>query len=705
MILTDFTFIFRWWGIFFILGIIFLSLTTLIFKNFFDRGYIFSKIFGVLLISFVIWILASLHLISFQNNFILLISFIIFIAINLYISQKQKIINLVKTSWKIFLLEEVLFTIGLITWSFIKGFDPSVHSLEKFMDFGFINSILRTEYFPPKDIWLAPHTINYYYFGHLVTAVLFKLSYIKPEVSYNLMVASLFALTLSASFSISSNIFFLVEKNIKKVILAGLLGAFLVTMSGNLHTIYTFFENYPTDNPVPPGFLSLSLETPYWYPNATRFIPNTIHEFPLYSFVVSDLHGHVLGIPIVLTLIALLVNIFIQEKIKLYYYILLGFTIALAVMTNTLDGPIYLMFISLIIFFKTLKDFPLSRSFAETLKALIIITFSAYIFSLPFWLNFKPFASSIGVLCAPEFLTNLRTIGPFLFEANHCERSPFWMLIIIYGFFFFTALGFIVFILNKLKRSNNLKLSDYFILVFILFGITTIFIPEFIYLKDIYPAHYRANTVFKFGFQAFIILSIVSSYILARIFLADKWHHYKIPYTVFISSCLILVSIYPYFAITSYYGHLKNYKGLDGLNYMKDSYPEDLQTIKWLNQNVKGQPIILEGVGQSYSDYARISANTGLPTVIGWPVHEWLWRGSPDEGTKRSEEVKIIYETDDINIAQELLKKYNVSYIVIGDLERQKYLGIKEEKFYSLGDVVFQQGNTIVLKIFGIIQL
>lgn len=699
LILTDFGLIFRWWMSLFVLGIIFLPLTALIFNKFFDKGYIFSKIFAALSISFTVWILASLPVTSFQNPLILIVILSVFLTINALILSYQKNIKILKDNWKIFLFEEVLFTSGLIAWSYIKGFDPSIHTLEKFMDFGFINSILRTEYFPPKDLWFAPHTINYYYFGHLITAVLIKLSNIRPEVSYNLMVTTLFALTFTASFSISANLFHIFTKSIgKKVIITGLLGAFLVSLSGNLHTIYTFFESYPVDNPVPPGLLKLSFDTPYWYPNATRFIPNTIHEFPLYSFVVSDLHGHVLGIPIVLLIIALLVNIFIQAKTKLYHYILLGFTIALSIITNTLDGLIYLMLATLVIFFKMLKESSTLKSAIETIKILTIIISSAYIFSLPFWLNFKPFASSIGVLCAPDFLTNIGKLGPFLFEVDHCQRSPIWMLIIIYGFFLLLCLGFLAFLLNHLKKSSYLENSDYLILIFILFGIITIFIPEFIYLKDIYPGHYRANTVFKFGFQAFIVLSLICSYILARLFLVKKITLSKIPFAIFVLACLILVSIYPYFAIGAYYNHLQNYKGLDGLIYLKDTYPGDLQAIKWFNQNITGQPVILEGVGQSYSDYARISSNTGLPTVMGWPVHEWLWRGSPGEGTKREIDVKTIYETDDINIAQELLKKYNVSYVVIGDLERQKYLEINEDKFYGLGDVVFDQKNTFIFK-------
>ena len=92
-----------------------------------------------------------------------------------------------------------------------------------------------------------------------------------------------------------------------RIFLGGILTALLLTFAGNLHTIYAFFKPYVNENPVPFWQLPFSPETfpnSYWYPNATRFIHNTIHEFPLYSFVVSDLHGHVLDIPFVLLTIA-----------------------------------------------------------------------------------------------------------------------------------------------------------------------------------------------------------------------------------------------------------------------------------------------------------------------------------------------------------------------------------------------------------------
>ena len=88
------------------------------------------------------------------------------------------------------------------------------------MDYGFVNSILKTTYFPAKDMWFTPFSINYYYFGHFVTALLTKLSLLSSNYTYNLMIASIAALTFSSSFSIAINLYNNVaKKNIFSVFL------------------------------------------------------------------------------------------------------------------------------------------------------------------------------------------------------------------------------------------------------------------------------------------------------------------------------------------------------------------------------------------------------------------------------------------------------------------------------------------------------
>jgi uncharacterized membrane protein len=132
---------------------------------------------------------------------------------------------------------------------------------------------------------------------------------------------------------------------------------------------------------------------------------------------------------------------------------------------------------------------------------------------------------------------------------------------------------------------------------------------------------------------------------------------------------------------------------------MMEQYPSDYASIMWLKSQ-SSSSVIVEADGDSYTDYARFSAFTGLPTIVGWPVHEWLWRGSYDVVAPRREEVRQIYESDDPDITREILGKYKVQYVVVGVLERQKYTSLREDKIALLGERVFSEGETNIYKMY-----
>ncbi len=699
MVSSDLFFILRWWAIFFLVGITFLPLTVRVFNSFIDRGYVFSKIIGISVLSYSIYILGSFHLLKFTQANILLVA-VFWLVANLTIIYKRNIIQ--SLNYKLLFFEEVLFFAGLLLWSYVRSFSPDINGLEKFMDFGFINSILRSEYFPPKDMWLSPFSINYYYFGHLITATLTKISNIPSYITFNLMLATIFAFTFTMSFSIGIN---LVEKlkkfSLRKTVILGILFAYTVTFSGNLQPIYSLFGSYKGGEFAPPLWtLTFSPQTfpnSYWYPNATRFIHHTIHEFPAYSFVVSDLHGHVLSIPIVLTLIALAFILFIERKIKTSLLLLSSFLLSIAYMTNAWDALIYLGLFSVIIFILRLTT---ENEKVRSLKFILILLIGFFLFSFVFNRNFSPFASGIGLICSPQFLIDIGKLGPFIFEKAQCEHSPIWQLLILYGFFIFMLISFLLFL-----RKRKLLVSDIFVLIISLFSLFLIVVPEFIYLKDIYSSYFRANTMFKLSYQAFIMFSLANIYIFIRIGADFKSRKLKIkskllffPF-IFLSIGLFLISFsYPYFAIPSGYGNLTKYQGLDGLKYLKESKPDDYQAIIWINNNISNQPVILEAQGDSYTDYGRISANTGLPTVLGWTVHEWLWRGSYDVPASRFDPIKALYETDEAYTAKNIIDKYNIEYIYIGELENEKYK-VSEEKFKRLGKIIFANGKTNIYKL------
>jgi uncharacterized membrane protein len=579
------------------------------------------------------------------------------------------------------------------------------------------------------DIWFSGNNpINYYYFGHLAGATLIKLTNIKPSIGYNLLLATVFGLAITQVFSLVSNIINLSGSRIKygmtlRLIFFGLLGSFIVNLGGNLHTIYLFTTGYPNENPVPFWqILSGFNPAKYWYPNATRFIPFTIHEFPSYSWVVADLHGHVFDIPFVLLTLAILFVMFVQQNTQnkhlsknskfqvpsskqfsnfktqisklltpnysLLTTIFLGFLTAIHYMTNAFDGPIYLL-LSLVIFFVL---FRLTLKFFFSAAFLIS---SFLIFSLPFSYHFKPFVAGIGVNCGSELFSSIGKIGPFLFEKGNCQLSPLWMLFVLWGFFW---ISFVLFVIaSRVKRGEAIsfmksKINSFIFLLFS-FGTFLIIIPEFFYIKDIYPAHFRANTMFKLGYQAFIMMAIAATYVFFRIKTIKKSFLSLLLTTIYLL-LTILVLIYPFFSIPSYYGPLNRPVDLDGANWLTTAYPEDKEIIDFLNKNVKDQPTILEAQGDSYTDYERISAMTGLPTVAGWWVHEWLWRGTSEAVGQRIPDIATLYQSADINKTKALIRKYQIKYIVVSKMEKQKYPQLKEDKFLTLGELIFRSSNS-----------
>ncbi len=732
MYFSDSIAILQWWLVLFLLGAAFLPFTMRLFSPFFDKGYLFSRILGASLVAYAVFVLGILHLAPFTVPTISITAILLACILFFLSKQKREFIFYLKKLWLIFAIEELLFITVLFIWAYIHSFNPAIHGLEKFMDFGFVNSILRSKYFPPKDMWFTPYTINYYYFGHLVTAMLTKLSNLPSYITFNLMLSTIVATCFSLTFSLGANLYYHLNGakvlGKTKLIGSGILTACLVTLAGNLHILYAFFAPYNANHPVPLWqlpFRPFTFPNNYWYPDATRFIYHTIHEFPIYSWTVADLHGHVLDIPFVLITIAflfalLLTQTSLENEKKIHIgqtfqipplsLLIIGFFLAIMYMTNAWDGAIYWLLAMMIILYIQWRRRLLYKKATrwyiawgrDFFLSLLIITAGLFFFSTPynFFFDASVYSRGIGVICAPDFLIKIGRIGPFLFEPNHCQRSYWWELLTLYGFFLFFMISFVFFLLRSKKRM----ITDIFIILLMILATFLIFVPEFFYLKDIYLTYYRANTMFKLVFQAFILLSISSAYVIVRITLDLPYQRIKgkIVTSIFLFITFILVSLvmtYPFLAVNAYYNNFKNYQGLNGIKYLKTLYPDDYAAIKWLNKNIKGQPVILEAQGDSYTDYARISANTGLPTVLGWTVHEWLWRGSYSIPAPRIIDVKTIYETTNLQTAKALLAKYHVRYVYVGTLEFQKYPNLDEQKFAKLGHIVYQHGITRIYKI------
>lgn len=673
---TDFNFIFLWWLIYFLFGLLSLPLAFSIFRSFWDKGYIFSRTISIVTLTYILFVLGVFKVVPFTFNSIYCLVGLAIIANVLYLSKNGKyhiFCGVLRQKWKIFLFQEIIFFIVLAVWSYVRGFAPDIEGLEKYMDWGFVNSALRSEYFPPVDMWFSGLPINYYYFGQLIIAVITKVSGLDSAITYNLAIASTCAMVFTSTFSLASNIIGGLAKHIslKHIIIGGFVSAIILTFGGNLHPLYKISRNV-----IVGGLSPQTAVNQYWYPDATRFIgfdpdvqDKTIHEFPLYSFVVADLHGHMNGIPIVLLFVSILFLFFNTQPrpttVNWKLVVPLGFLLSLAFMTNAWDFAVYgLLF--------AVSFFLWSRSIVSTFTHGIFVIFFWYLFTLPFNLNFIPMAEGLRLSDA---------------------RTPFYQLFVLYGGFWIICLPFVITSLRAVLRRSSLKTSELFTLSLIIVATILIIIPEIGYIKDIYIyEHRRANTMFKLVYQAFIMYSIASGIILIRF-------RSNIIYKAIFFVVLIAHLSYPYFAIRSYYG-LKDYKGLNGFNYLKERYPDNYNAVKWINDNINGQPVVLEAVGDSYTTFNHVSSATGLPTVVGWIVHEWLWRGSYDAPASRQTDVEKIYQSSDAGEVQSLIQKYSINYIFVGAKEHEKYLNLNENNFIQIGaKVIFTSGLTKIYQI------
>lgn len=664
-----------WWGTLVLLGITSFPTTFLLFRKFTDKGYAFSKLIGLLVPAYLIFLGSIFKIIPLDLN-VILTAFLAYLGVNLfiYLKNSKAIKRFLIQNTKTVLLQEIIFGLGYLLWVIVRGHQPDIIGLEKFMDLGFINSILRTKYLPPTDMWAAGEVINYYWFGHYLTALLTKLSRIPSHVTYNLMLATILGMTLSMSQSIVFNLIKSLKEKLsfRKAFFIGIISAVLLAFGGNLHTpIYIFKQG--TEE--------------YWYPDATRFIgyhpeteDKTIHEFPLYSFVVSDLHAHLINLPLVLLYIALLWRLVAglekNKQSSVVEIIPSGLLIGVMFMTSAWDFANYSLLTGIALLLFMYKKYGLKiETILETAKYVFIYLLVAALTVLPFMINFQSLAEGIKFVNA---------------------QTPLWQLGVLWGF---PAIMTAIFswILIRIKKP---KAADLFIISMLITAWILIFLPEIIYVKDIYIAsHHRANTMFKLTYQAFVIFYLSVGYIVYRSIDKVKQKENRVVLALVYLVLFGAILSYPYFAVRSYYNRLDNYQGLSGEQWMQRRYPGYYNAVLWLRDNINGQPVILEAQGDSYTDYNMVSAYTGLPTVNGWYVHEWLWRGTSDFPQQRAVDITQIYNSNSVSETKRLLDHYNVEFVIVGPLEREKYTRLDEQKFGALGSSVFESDDVAIYKV------
>ncbi|GAB4499228.1 MAG: DUF2298 domain-containing protein [Anaerolineales bacterium] len=339
---------FSWYLILTILGWLTYPLVYHLLPALSDRGYTLARTAGLLIWGYIFWLFTSL---GFSRNDLGGIIFALAIPITLsiwgFINRKSEIVNFLKSNIALIVTTELLFLTAFAFLAFVRSANPELASTEKPMELMFINSILRSDTFPPQDAWLSGYAISYYYFGYVLTAMLARLSDINGSTAHNLMTSLIFALGAIGSFGIAYNLLtssrFTHHKSDQTSIVNALLAPLFLLLVSNFEALlevlhragigwvkdpetqiwkgpfWTWLDMKELSQP-PVEPLAWIPDRYLWWWRASRVIQDydinggfreVIDEFPFFSFLLGDLHPHVLSIPFGLLAVSVAMNIFL----------------------------------------------------------------------------------------------------------------------------------------------------------------------------------------------------------------------------------------------------------------------------------------------------------------------------------------------------------------------------------------------------------
>jgi YYY domain-containing protein len=854
--LSDILNFLSWYLVILILGGVTFPIAFRFFPRLASKGYAFSKPLGLLLWGYLFWILYSLGIL--QNDlggevlaFVIVLGLSVF---TLFKGKGRELIQWIQDNWKTILVVEIVFFIFFALWAVVRAATPEITGTEKPMELAFINSILASPSFPPQDPWLSGYAISYYYFGYVLIAMLIRLTGVLSGVGYNLTSALWFGLTASAAFGLVFDLvaFWRREKEQPTTSIfseaskiyarwAGILGSFFVLVVSNiegllevLHSGGVFWQK-AADGSFTSKFWSwldiLDLNVPptsplNWIPSrylvwwrGSRVLQDlslanthieVIDEFPFFSYLLSDLHPHVLAMPFDLMAMGICLNLFIAATegvwpewhinhwFSRWEFWLTALVLGSMAFFNTWDFPIYVGLFCLIWIYLRIKQVGWSgkRIWEFLLTGLVYGLVGAVLF-LPFFLTFKSQAG--GFLPSMEYMTRgihfwvmfVPLLIPISIWLIHLWRKTpaqhkwsrgikfsltvitlLWLLSSIIGLLFFSAYslgkelasstngvlaligsklvvgggyfanlhettdGVSIFLLSLTRRltapgtwitltvllilvwgiltsgirkeEKNLEnteelaiqtkpaiKAETFVLFLVLVGIGLTLFPEYFYLRDQFGS--RMNTIFKFYFQTWMFWGIAAAFATTVLWNElKKWRHalFMLLWILVIGSALI----YPCVMLLNKTNSFNPQQWtLDGNAYLQIYHPDELLAMNWLRTQPQG--IIAEAVGDSYTEFARVSEQTGFPAVLGWPGHEDQWRGGwYTEIDNRKKEIQNLYETSSWVDADEIIATYDIRYIYVGYLETTAY-HLSLDKFNQHLKTVYQNQTVIIYEV------
>ena len=695
-------------------------------KNYFNLNKI---IFGFLCLTIIgtFFSIISFDLLSNQKTWIISYLFIIFGTFT-YLCKKRV---LKESIYSIFNMEILLFVIIFLLIVLIRFLNPDIINTEKIMEFMILTSVIEGINFVPNDLWFHNDNISYYSYGYFVFSSIPNILYFKSEIAFNIILP----IVISLSFLSVNNLLFTLDTKLQstKNFLLPFFCFIFIFFFAPLVSIIEFINHSGFGSQKFYNFISIDginqiveskifwPEDNWWWFSISRIIgyennllglsDYTINEFPAFSIILGDIHPHILAVPFLILSFAIIFKLFKEKRFINYDLFLMNLLIWVTILIN----PWYLVpiiwFLFLNIFFLYIKSFNKifkNLDFIKIIGPTLIIVIITIVFINPSNQLEFPFIRFVKISSKFHHLIlywgfSLIPINIYLFRNFFLDLNKriyykvlifiliFLMMITLISNRFFIDFGFFVnYILTLIffgfTLSTSIVLilrnnSDKYLLILILSNVLIIYGTEFLYIIDLF--NNRMNTIFKFYFVSYIILNLISFYVIYR-FLINIDYIKKYLAIIFI---LLILTPSLWWTVASIKTRNNENLGLisiNGLNYLSE---DDKEAILYIRENIPKNKIILEGVGKSYTKSNIFSSSTGRSTVLGWVNHQLQWRKDTTSIVQLNNKIENFYNNPSPN--NEIINQYNISYIIYSNYEKLIYKESESSNFNQF-NLVFQ---------------
>ena len=685
-------------GVLLVLGAMGAPLGALALRRLPGGGAGLGRVLALMLVTWLVWLLGSLGV---PHGLPLVVGCVVAVALLAAGAHRVTRGDEDPPRRRFGIAAEVVFVVSFAAAALFVAFSPDVWNTEKPMDMALITATLASEEMPPHDPWMAGEAMNYYYLGHLAMGVLIRLTGIEPSVGYNLALAALFALSAAAAFGVGAALSSAVGA--RRPVLGGLASTFALMVLGTPRGGARALDHKPD-----------AIERFDWF-GPSRVIGDTINEFPFFSFLLGDLHAHLLAIPFTLLAVALAVQLALHGPRAFGFTAL---TVGFLYGVNSWSWPLGVLLLVLAAVVRIVRAE--ARSWLPTAAWVVGAVVAGLVLMAPFLITFDPNARGIGIVDRREGFGDFMThngviygalawlaaalyVCRYLLSRNKLRVAAFGgaalavTLPLLAGADLAGAGALIALLVvaGHAVLDPKLDAAKRMLWVLCAAALACLLVPELVYVRDEFDEGplFRMNTVFKLGYQAWILLAVTGGVVLviARDLLGwGRW-----PWRLGALGLVALSLVYTYAGSMARKGGFAAEPSLEGRAWLARTAPGDIEAIDWLRENAPGDAVVLEAVGDDYSAFghARISTFTGRPTVMGWAGHELQW--SHDPGTRR-EEVRAIYTSQSDTAVRAPLERYAVRYVVVGPIERTDYGEAGIAKWDRLGKRVLDAQGTIV---------